>query len=233
MLLGLRPLASGQGRGKTADKEHDYPGVRCFLHAVRPAGAGRLRNAVHGLGRLFPLAAVCAKNDGFGGKITLPVEHEGEPIRIIGGFGGTNITHVFFKGTPQVKILSMGCFRNCNNLVYFQYPDTITELMDYSLADTPSLEPIRLNKGLVYIRNFALNGAFNRAKDYDLFIPGSVTTIENNGLSMISAHLNSITFGGPGDANHLSNIDNVQFIGQNSYNHHKSMVHHYHNVEFP
>ena len=35
---------------------------------------------------------------------------------------------------------------------------------------------------------------------------------------MISAHLNSITFGGPGDANHLSNIDNVQFIGQNSYN---------------
>lgn len=158
------------------------------------------------------------QNDGFGGKITLPVEHEGEPIRIIGGFGGTNITHVFFKGTPQVKILSMGCFRNCNNLVYFQYPDTITELMDYSLADTPSLEPIRLNKGLVYIRNFALNGAFNRDKDYDLFIPGSVTTIENNGLSMISAHLNSITFGGPGDANHLSNIDNVQFIGQNSYN---------------
>ena len=112
----------------------------------------------------------------------------------------------------------MGCFRHCDNLVYFQYPDTITELMDYSLADTPSLEPIRLNKGLVYIRNFALNGAFNRAKDYDLFIPGSVTTIENNDLSMISAHLNSITFGGPGDANHLSNIDNVQFIGQNSYN---------------
>lgn len=157
------------------------------------------------------------QNSGFSGKITLPTEHNGEIIGSISGFRGTSITHVFFKGTPKITYIGDQCFAECTSLRYFQYPDTITELGSSCFITTPNLEPFTLNKGLIYIRKAALNGAFAK-KDYDLFIPGSVTTIEEYGLSYMNAQLTSITFGGVGDPNHLARIDNENFIGQNNDN---------------
>lgn len=150
-------------------------------------------------------------NSGFGGKITLPVEYNEKPILQISGFGGetnhTNITHVFFKGTPKVKSIAADCFRNCDRLKYFQYPDTITELEAYCFQLTKSLEAFRLNKGLKIIGDSALNQAFEESSDpYELYIPGTVSQLDQYGVSYLFSNITSITIGGPGDGTNLRTL---------------------------
>ena len=152
------------------------------------------------------------RNAGFGGKITLPVEYNKKPILQISGFGGrdsnhTNITHVFFKGTPKVKSIAANCFQNCNQLRYFQYPDTITELGAYCFQLTNSLEAFRLNKGLKTIGDNALNQAFEESSaPYELYIPGTVSQLNQSGLSYLKSNITSIVIGGPGDGTNLKTL---------------------------
>lgn len=167
-------------------------------------------------------------NSGFGGKITLPVEYNGKPIVQISGFGGstnhTDITYVFFKGTPQVKSIAPSCFQNCSKLKYFQYPNSVIELGALSFQLTSSLEFFRLNKGLQTIGDSALNQAFSNTStsSYELYIPGTVTRIDQYGLAYLFSTINSITIGGPGDGTQLDS-PGYQCMAQNTNGKAKSM----------
>ena len=159
-------------------------------------------------------------NSTFGGKITLPVEYNKMPILQIGGFGGTNnhtdITHVFFKGTPNIKSIAANCFQNCDKLKYFQYPNTIIELRTECFKNTTSLEAFKLNKGLKIIGDNALNQAFEKSSTpYELYIPGTVSQIDQNGISYLKSNIISITIGGPGDGTNLK-ILGMNALAQNN-----------------
>lgn len=155
------------------------------------------------------------RNDGFGGKVTLPTSYKNLPILSIGGFEGSKVTHVFFKDNNcKVTVIDDAAFQNVSSLVYFEYPDTIVTLSSNAFHNCTGLEPFVLNKGLKTISDAALNVAFSDKYSHDLYIPGSVEYIGSNGLAYQGARIGKIIIGGPGDANHLTTLGS-DWIGQN------------------
>ena len=151
---------------------------------------------------------------GFNGKVTLPTTYQDKPVLVIGGFGSSEdnqaapITHVFFKGTPQVKEIAENAFYNCNKLVYFQYPDSLTTLGSACFRSCSKLQTFKLNKGLKVIKDWALNGVFDPSSEpYQLYIPGSVTTIETYGITYLQCKCSEIIIGGPnGESSQLTSV---------------------------
>jgi hypothetical protein len=97
------------------------------------------------------------------GKITLPSYYDNSPIVQVQGFHGqTGLTHVFWERNCQLKSIygtqyNNGAFGLCSNLEYFEFPDSLCRIGQYSFYSV-KLDTFNFNDGLREIGNGAFQG---------------------------------------------------------------------------
>ena len=162
------------------------------------------------------------------GKITLPSTINGKPVVALSGFNGqSQITHIYWKGTPQCRTILDSAFSECISLKFFQLPETIRRISRSAFAKCSMLSLFDLSQTKVYlIDQAAFNAAF-KAASCDLFIiPGSVSYLGGRAFSYnseIAGGILTLQIGGPGDPSRLDTIG-LEAVIQNSYNPVKDLV---------
>ena len=161
------------------------------------------------------------------GKITLPVQHNGKPIKFLEKFAyQTELTHVFWVHDdavqPQlVELLSGssdidGAFSGCSKLKYFETPSTLRKVGDWAFQACYNLEHIPINAGCEIIGGRSYQAAFNPSFVTEVNIPGSVKTIDNWAFSYLNGaqnkNIDCIVLGGPGDPTQLTKFQGVPDI---------------------
>lgn len=178
------------------------------------------------------------------GKITIPTTLLGTKITSIGtkGFSNNkNITHVFFKKDCEIKTIGESAFSDCNNLIYFNFADSIEEIKKEAFLKVP-LEPIE--KEYSFGNNIKIIGdrAFNQALkipesgDLTIRISGTIETLASMAISNLIGDSSSsqilihIIIGDPNHYSPLSLItstghsgDQIAAIRLNGYNNIKSI----------
>lgn len=140
------------------------------------------------------------------GKVTLPSTYNGTPVVSIGGFyGNTKLTHVFWQEGCRLRqtngaLQTSSCFSNCTSLEYFEMPDTLVRISDYSFSST-ALKQFNFNNGLKQIGQGAFQASLSPVTS--LKIPGSVENIAMQAFAFPTGRWIDITFGGVGDPTHL------------------------------
>jgi hypothetical protein len=145
----------------------------------------------------------------FKGKLTLPSTINGEPVKIVGGFGAssqsnaqTKITHLFVMPDNQITQFADTAFRFCTNLQYVEWPNGLKEISDYAFAQCLALTSMNLSnaKDLVRIGNNAFRQGLAGDEIHVVFPASQIREIggqvfANNTPGTIA----DITFGGIGD----------------------------------
>lgn len=151
----------------------------------------------------------------FSGKITLPSEYNGKPIVGISDFNKqTDVTHIFWHGTPKLEIVNNYCFSprsgdNLRKLEVVQLPDTLKFIGQYAFRGCSGLKPFDLSKlkNLLRIEAFGLSGSMKYNGEYPHFkLPGSLTYVGNSGLAYLGMPIALMSFGGPGEPSQLSGL---------------------------
>ena len=100
------------------------------------------------------------------GKITIPTEYsvDGKIYPVIGlsDFKDQkDITHIFFENSNNVRYINTNCFKDCSNLLYFDFIDSIRIIHDYAFfnSNLSLVNYISNPNGLLYsIGESAFNG---------------------------------------------------------------------------
>jgi hypothetical protein len=153
----------------------------------------------------------------FSGKITLPSEYNGKPVVGISGFNRqTNLTHIYWHGTPKLEIVNSNCFGSSSSsipaltkLQVVQLPDTVKFIGQYAFKGCSGLKPVDLSKltKLERIETFAFAASMTYSGEYPHFkIPGSVVFIGATALAYLGIPIALMSFGGPGDPSQLTTI---------------------------
>ena len=177
------------------------------------------------------------------GKITLPTyspssdiaEIDNKPIISIGGFGVINdnagnnnsiaskITHVYFKGEPNLLLINTKCFYNCIYLQVFDIPETVKRIGIQAFQSCQNLKGINLSKcrNLDYVGGSAFNNAFSDEVPINIYIPSSVTTLGEYAFGYFSGYQGQPTLqiGEPGNPSQWERIEgnDRQTFRQNSW----------------
>ena len=151
----------------------------------------------------------------FSGKITLPSEYNGKPIVGISNFNKqTELTHVYWHGTPKLEIVNNNCFspasgNNLKKLEVVQLPTTLKFVGQYAFRGCSSLKPIDLSqyKNLLRIEAFGFSGSMKYNGEYPHFkLPGNLIYVGNSGLAYLAMPVALMSFGGPGDPSQLTGL---------------------------
>ena len=158
------------------------------------------------------------------GKVTLPKRIGGVKVRgisyalfandnvtitIPNGFAGnTNITHIFWEDGAIPEVYNNSCLRLCSNLVYVEFPDTLTLIDDRAFMTCRSIKIEE--KGLsnctrlIAINANAFNRAFAASEYTTLLLPASLQQIGNNTFSYNNNVIFTFQFGDEHHASALS-----------------------------
>jgi len=138
---------------------------------------------------------VLSLNSKVKGKITIPAEFtfNGVKKRVVainktfnGNNNGINLTHVFFGKDADNKTAIRqlyyqsstgesdgGVFYNCNNLIYFEFVDSLRKIDNYSFFRCNKLTNNTFGNNVFYIGDGAFNSAFASSVT-EIFINSSV-----------------------------------------------------------
>lgn len=162
------------------------------------------------------------KYSGIQGKITLPTTYNNKPIVNIEDFQSCpNIYYIFFaRENRQIKSInySGGSFQGCNNLRYFEMPDTVTLIGPYSFSGDSMMfednilwtesEIENFFKNIEKIENRAFVSTGGAGKTF--YFPAELKVI--NERAFYYAKPTKIVFGGP---NKPSQYDISLYDGKN------------------
>ena len=143
------------------------------------------------------------------GKITLPSSYNGTPVVAISGFyGNTSLTHVFWQAGCQLRqtngaLQTSSCFSGCSSLEYFEMPETLVRISDYSFSNT-ALKQFGFNKGLKQIGQGAFQA--NTGGVSSIKLPGSLENIAMQAFAFPTGRWVDITLGDVGDPTQIKGI---------------------------
>ena len=162
------------------------------------------------------------------GKITLPTEYEDAskgwakgPILQVGGFKGSNITHVYWYGEPKVVELLQNSFAECMQLKVFEMPKSMRKLSGSSFNSCSKLTPPNLENTQIHtIANYVFQGAFEIKDSIPVYtFPATLKSLGNNTFAYFinisggsGPAIQTINFGKPGAASQLTSIGTTPFI---------------------
>jgi hypothetical protein len=162
------------------------------------------------------------------GKITLPTEYEDVskgwvkgPILQVGGFKGSQITHVYWFGEPKVVEILMNGFSECMKLKVFEMPKTMRKLNGSAFNSCSKLTPPNLGDTQIHtIANFVFQGAFEIKDTIPVYnFPATLKTLGNNTFAYFinvsggsGPAIQTINFGKPGAASQLTSIGTTPFV---------------------
>jgi hypothetical protein len=156
------------------------------------------------------------------GKITIPTEYNGQPIIQVGGFKGSNITNVFWFGTPKVVEIYSNGFAECAKLKTFEMPKTMRKIGGSAFSGCGELAcPTDLgDTQITQIGNYAYTGALRINQTIPVLqLPATLKQLGNNAFAFflnISAGsgpvIETVNFGKPGSPSALTTIGTTPFI---------------------
>ena len=153
----------------------------------------------------------------YSGKLTLPATApDGRKVIAVSGFDNQlKLTHVFHeRGTSLKSLIGTGtsdaAFRECTSLEYFEMPESLREIQQYSFRNA-KLKILNFNKGLIAIGKNAFAGMTGGLSL--IHIPGSVTTIDGNAFAWHKPFYSYVQFGGEGDPTQITSLTNTAFAG--------------------
>ena len=156
------------------------------------------------------------------GKVTLPTEYNGQPIVQVGGFKGSNITHVFWYGTPKVVEIYANGFAECAKLKTFEMPKSMRKIGGSAFSGCGELAcPTDLGETQIsQIGNYAYTGALRINQTIPVLqLPATLKQLGNNAFAFflnISAGsgpvIETVNFGKPGSPSALSQVGTTPFI---------------------
>ena len=157
-------------------------------------------------------------NISLSGKVTLPTTYNNKPVISIAGFQTSQVTHVFWDGTPQVLEIARMTFQNLMSLKYFDLPKSVTYLGESCFSQCSNLAPLNFsNSSLTYIDNYVFSGALRSSTTVTLNIPASVEYIGSQAFAYSSGIGNGnepafvVNFGKKGAPTRIANFGTQPF----------------------
>jgi len=155
------------------------------------------------------------------GKITIPTEYNKQPVLQVGGFKGSNITHVYWYGTPKVVEILQNGFAECAMLETFSMPKSMRRLGASCFSGCSSLAcPTDLGDTQIsYIGNYAYTGSLRITDTIPVMqLPATLKQLGNNAFAYfinVSAGsgpvIETVNFGKPGSPSALTTIGTTPF----------------------
>jgi hypothetical protein len=162
------------------------------------------------------------------GKVTLPTEYEDVskgwvkgPILQVGGFKGSNITHVYWFGDPKVVEILQNGFAECMKLKVFEMPKTMRKLNGSAFNSCSRLTPPNIGDTQIHtIANYVFQGAFEIRETIPVYtFPATLKYLGNNTFAYFinisggsGPAIQTINFGKPGAASQLTSIGTTPFV---------------------
>lgn len=123
------------------------------------------------------------------GKIVIPSLINNITVRYLTGFDGmTAITHLFLENsaTCEITTIESECFKNCNNLIHFEFPNQLTNIGDEAFRNCNLINPV-FNTGLKTIGNNSFNASITISSNSTFRLPYTLEAVGSYGL----AHINN------------------------------------------
>jgi hypothetical protein len=150
------------------------------------------------------------------GKITIPATYNGLPVISVVGFDNQeNLTHVFWYGTPQLRLIGASAFQDCRKLVYYQFTSGLRQIGQSAFSGDSALKTFEFPQTLAVIDQYAFNGALQSDTQVEqLLIPGEVNTVGQFAFAYLNNLANGIKLLSIGDSAHSSKLST---IGRNAF----------------
>ena len=151
-----------------------------------------------------------------GGRITLPIEHEGKPVLELAGFSGSSVSHVFWNGESQVKNIQSECFMNCSSLVHFSPLEHLKDIQSFAFRGCTGLTTFYFAEGLEQILDNAFNMAFTGTINI-LSLPFSLYKIGGSAFAYCKwSNLVLLEIGNETQGNSVTDLGDNVFFQNNS-----------------
>lgn len=154
------------------------------------------------------------------GKITIPAKINNIDVKYVSGFGGQNVTHVFFEQGNKVQAFLQDAFRACANLKWVEVPAGLTEIGSNAFWHCTSLATCdwRAATGLESLGSAAFQGSFGTWNGTLTFrFPGSIKFLQANCLARFptAVDVDYIIIGSADDPVELNTV-NATSMAQNA-----------------
>lgn len=157
-----------------------------------------------------------------GGKVTLPVTHEGSPVlKVTGGQSNTAdlynapngmsqntaLTHIFWEKPEEARVVEVGAyaFKDCTNFVHFEVPQSLTTISEYAFANVKKMATDTWGGSIKIIKNNAFDTVEFALENgtQTLYLTGTIEELRDSAFSYIR-NVKAVQIGGPGDPSKLT-----------------------------